>query len=124
MSDDGALQMNVTIYHNPNCGTSRNVLAMIREHGETPEIIEYLKNPPSRARLVELIAATGLPVRAMLRTKNEPYAELNLADPKWSDDELIDFMIAHPVLIERPIVVTAKGVRLCRPKEIVLEILG
>jgi arsenate reductase len=115
--------MRVTIYHNPNCGTSRNVLALIREHGETPEIIEYLKQPPSRARLVELIAATGLPARAVLRSKNEPYSELGLADEKWSDDALIDFMIAHPVLIERPIVVTEKGVRLCRPKERVLEIL-
>jgi arsenate reductase len=115
--------MTVTIYHNPNCGTSRNVLAMIREHGEALEIIEYLQNPPSRARLVELIAATGLPVRAVLRTKNEPYGALGLADDKWSDDQLIDFMIAHPVLIERPIVVTFKGVRLCRPKERVLEIL-
>jgi arsenate reductase len=115
--------MRVTIYHNPNCGTSRNVLAIIREHGVEPEIIEYLKHPPSRTRLKELIAATGLPVRAVLRTKNEPYAELGLADAKWSDDALIDFMIAHPVLIERPIVVTAKGVRLCRPKELVLEVL-
>jgi len=117
------LKMSVTIYHNPNCGTSRNVLAIIREHAEAPEIIEYLKNPPSRARLVELIAAMNLPVRGVLRTKNEPYAELNLADEKWSDDALIDFMIAHPVLIERPIVVTPKGARLCRPKERVLEIL-
>jgi len=115
--------MRVTIYHNPNCGTSRNVLAMLRDRGETPEIIEYLKNPPSRARLAELIAATGLPVRAVLRTKNEPYTELGLAEPKWSADALLDFMIAHPELIERPIVVTPKGVRLCRPKERVLEIL-
>jgi arsenate reductase len=115
--------MRVTIYHNPNCGTSRNVLAIIREHGVEPEIIEYLKHPPSRARLKELIAATGLPVRAVLRTKNEPYTELGLADAKWSDDALVDFMIAHPVLIERPIVVTTKGVRLCRPKERVLEVL-
>ena len=115
--------MRVRIYHNPNCGTSRNVLAIIREHGVEPEIIEYLKHPPSRARLKELIAATGLPVRAVLRTKNEPYIELGLADAKWSDDALVDFMIAHPVLIERPIVVTTKGVRLCRPKERVLEVL-
>ena len=115
--------MRVTIYHNPNCGTSRNVLAIIREHGVEPEIIEYLKHPPSRARLKELIAAMGLPVRAVLRTKNEPYTELGLADAKWSDDALVDFMIAHPVLIERPIVVTTKGVRLCRPKERVLEVL-
>ena len=88
--------MRVTIYHNPNCGTSRNVLAIIREHGVEPEIIEYLKHPPSRARLKELIAAMGLPVRAVLRTKNEPYTELGLADAKWSDDALVDFMIAHP----------------------------
>ena len=115
--------MRVTLYHNPNCGTSRNVLAMIRTHGVEPEIIEYLKHPPSRARLKELIAAMGLPVRAVLRTKNEPYTELGLGDAKWSDDALIDFMVAHPVLIERPIVVTAKGVRLCRPKERVLEVL-
>lgn len=115
--------MGVTIYHNPNCGTSRNVLAMLREHGEAPEIVEYLKNPPSRARLVELIAAAGLPVRAVLRTKNELYSELGLADEKWTDDALIDCMIANPALIERPIVVTDKGVRLCRPKERVLEIL-
>jgi arsenate reductase len=115
--------MRATIYHNPNCGTSRNVLAMLRERGVEPEIIEYLKNPPGRATLVALIAESGLPARAMLRTKNELYAELGLADAKWSDDALIDFMIAHPVLIERPIVVTAKGVRLCRPKERVLEVL-
>jgi arsenate reductase (glutaredoxin) len=120
---DEDFQMRVTIYHNPNCGTSRNVLAIIREHGLEPEIIEYLKHPPSRARLKELIAAMGLPVRAVLRTKNEPYTELGLADAKWSDDALIDFMVAHPVLIERPIVVTAKRVRLCRPKELVLEVL-
>jgi len=115
--------MTITIYHNPNCATSRNTLAMIRRSGEEPVVIEYLKNPPSRARLVELIAAMGIPVRALLREKGAPYAELGLADPKWSDDELLDFMMAHPILINRPIVVTPKGVRLCRPSEKALEIL-
>ena len=115
--------MTVTIYHNPDCGTSRNTLAMIRRSGEAPEIIEYLKTPPSRARLIELIKAMGIPVRALLREKGTPYAELGLADPKWSDDQLIDFMLAHPILINRPIVVTPKGVRLCRPSETVLDLL-
>ena len=115
--------MTVTIYHNPKCGTSRNVLAMIRRSGEEPVVIEYLKSPPSRERLKELIAAMGIPVRALLREKGNPYAELGLGDPKWSDEELIDFMIAHPILINRPIVVTPKGARLCRPSETVLDIL-
>ncbi|HET7492734.1 MAG TPA: arsenate reductase (glutaredoxin) [Bradyrhizobium sp.] len=115
--------MSVTIYHNPACGTSRNTLAMIRQSGEEPEIIEYLKNPPDRARLIELIKAMGISVRALLRQKGTPYAELGLSDPKWSDDELIDFMLAHPILINRPIVVTAKGTRLCRPSETVLDLL-
>jgi len=115
--------MTVTIYHNPTCGTSRNTLAMIRQSGEDVELIEYLKTPPSRERLVELIKAMGISVRALLREKGTPYAELGLADPKWSDDELIDFMLAHPILINRPIVVTAKGVRLCRPSELVLDLL-
>jgi arsenate reductase (glutaredoxin) len=115
--------MSVTIYHNPACGTSRNTLAMIRQSGEEPEIIEYLKNPPSRARLIELTKAMGIPVRALLREKGTPYAELGLADPKWSDDELIDFMLAHPILINRPIVVTPRGTKLCRPSEAVLELL-
>jgi arsenate reductase len=115
--------MSVTIYHNPDCGTSRNTLAMIRQSGEEPEIIEYLNNPPSRARLIELIKAMGIPVRVLLREKGTPYAELGLADPKWSDDQLIDFMLAHPILINRPIVVTPKGVKLCRPSEVVLDIL-
>jgi len=115
--------MSVTIYHNPGCGTSRNTLAMIRQSGEDPEIIEYLKNPPGRARLAELIAAMGIPVRALLREKGTPYAELGLADPKWSDGELIDFMLLHPILINRPIVVTPKGVRLCRPSEKVFDLL-
>ena len=115
--------MSVTIYHNPACGTSRNTLAMIRRSGEAPEVIEYLKNPPDRARLIELIKAMGISVRALLREKGTPYAELGLADPKWSDNELIDFMLAHPILINRPIVVTAKGTRLCRPSESVLDLL-
>ena len=118
-----AAAMSVTIYHNPACGTSRNTLAMIRQSGEEPEVIEYLKNPPDRARLVELIKAMGISPRALLREKGTPYAELGLADPKWSDDELIDFMLAHPILINRPIVVTPKGVRLCRPSELVLDLL-
>ena len=115
--------MSVTIYHNPSCGTSRNTLAMIRQSGEEPEVIEYLQTPPSRARLVELIAALGIPPRELLREKGTPYAELGLADPKWSDDELIDFMLAYPILINRPIVVTPKGVRLCRPSEQVFDLL-
>ena len=115
--------MSIVIYHNPACGTSRNTLAMIRRSGAEPEIIEYLKTPPSRERLKELIAAMGTPVRALLREKGTPYHDLGLSDPKWSDDELIDFMIAHPILINRPIVVTPKGARLCRPSELVLEIL-
>jgi arsenate reductase (glutaredoxin) len=115
--------MTVTIYHNPKCGTSRNVLAMIRASGEEPVVIEYLKNPPTRERLVELIAAMGISVREPLREKGTPYAELGLGDPKWSDDQLLDVMIAHPILINRPIVVTPKGVRLCRPSEAVLDIL-
>ena len=115
--------MTVTIYHNPACGTSRNTLAMIRQSGEEPVVIEYLKDPPTRQRLVELIRAMDMPVRALLREKGTPYHELGLDDPKWTDDELIDFMLAHPILINRPIVVTEKGVRLCRPSEVVLDIL-
>ena len=115
--------MSVTIYHNPACGTSRNALAMIRQSGEEPEVIEYLKTPPDRTRLIELIAAMAIPVRALLREKGTPYAELGLADLKWSDDQLIDFMLDHPILINRPIVVTPKGTRLCRPSEAVLELL-
>jgi arsenate reductase len=115
--------MTVTIYHNPDCGTSRNTLAMIRQSGETPEVIEYLKHPPSRARLRELIAAMGISPRDLLRKRGTPYAELGLDDPQWTDDQLVDFMLAHPILINRPIVVTPKGVRLCRPSERVLDIL-
>ena len=115
--------MTVTIYHNPACGTSRNTLAMIRQSGDEPEVIEYLKTPPSRARLVELMAALGTTPRELLREKGTPYAELGLADPNWTDDELIAFMLAHPILIQRPIVVSPKGVRVCRPSELVLELL-
>ncbi len=115
--------MSVTIYHNPACGTSRKTLGMIRETGEEPEVIEYLKTPPSREKLKELIAAMRIQVRALLREKGGLFQELGLSDPKWSDDELIDFMVAHPILINRPIVVTPKGARLCRPPELVLEIL-
>jgi arsenate reductase len=115
--------MTITIYHNPDCGTSRNTLAMIRASGEEPIVIEYLKDPPSRGRLKELIAAMGISVRDLLREKGTPFAELDLGNPGWSDDELLDFMMAHPILINRPIVVTPKGARLCRPSEAVLEIL-
>ena len=115
--------MSVTIYHNPACSVSRNTLAMIRQSGEEPEIIEYLKAPLDRAGLVELVKAMGIPARALLREKGALYMELGLADCKWSDDELIDFMLAHPILINRPIVVTPKGTKLCRPSEAVLELL-
>jgi arsenate reductase len=115
--------LKVTIYHNPSCSNSRGALAKIRESGEAPEVIEYLKTPPSRERLRELVEAMGIPVRALLRDKEAVYAELKLADPKWSDDELIGFMLDHPILIQRPIVVTDKGVRICRPPELVRELL-
>jgi arsenate reductase len=115
--------MTVTIYHNPACGTSRNTLAMIRASGEEPTVIEYLKHPPSRARLQELARKMDLPLRALLREKGTPYVQLGLGDPKWSDDELLDFMMAHPILINRPIVETPKGARLCRPSEAVLDLL-
>jgi arsenate reductase (glutaredoxin) len=115
--------MTITIYHNADCGTSRNTLAMIRQSGALPEVIEYLKYPPSRERLVELINNMGITPRELLRARGAPYAELDLGDPKWSDDELIDFMIAHPILINRPIVVSSLGTKLCRPSEVVLDIL-
>ncbi|QKD02657.1 arsenate reductase (glutaredoxin) [Mesorhizobium loti] len=115
--------MTITIYHNPACGTSRNTLAIIRQSGEEPEVIEYLKNPPSREKLVELIAAMGMTPRALLREKGTPYAELGLGDAKWSDDEILDFMLAHPILINRPIVVSPLGVVLARPSEEVLDFL-
>jgi arsenate reductase (glutaredoxin) len=112
-----------TIYHNPSCGTSRNVLTMLRDAGEAPRIIEYLKTPPSREELVALLRAMAIAPRDLLRRRGTPYDDLGLADPKWTDEQLIDLMIEHPILIERPIVVTDKGARLCRPAETVLEIL-
>jgi len=115
--------MTITIYHNPACGTSRNTLAMIRASGEEPVVIEYLKTPPDRARLVQLAKAMDLSVRDLLREKGTPYAELKLGDPKWSDNELLDFMTANPILIQRPIVETPKGTRICRPSEGVLDLL-
>ncbi|KTR02692.1 arsenate reductase [Aureimonas ureilytica] len=115
--------MPVTIYHNPACGTSRNVLSMIRQSGETPEVIEYLKTPPSRERLVELLELMEIGPRALLREKGTPFAELGLGDPALSDEALIDAMLAHPILINRPIVVTEKGAKLCRPSEEVLDLL-
>lgn len=113
----------ITIYHNPACGTSRNVLALIRNSGEEPEVIEYLKNPPDRSTLEGLIAAMGVPVRDVLRQKGTPYDELGLGDPQWTDAQLINFMLQHPILINRPIVVTPLGTRLCRPSEAVLDLL-
>lgn len=113
----------ITIYHNPDCGTSRNTLALIRHSGVEPRVIEYLKTPPSKAQLKDLIDAMGVPVRDVIRQKGTPYAELKLDDLKWSDDELLAFMVAHPILINRPIVVTALGTQLCRPSDAVLKIL-
>jgi arsenate reductase len=113
----------VTIFHNPACGTSRNVLALLRHAGIEPTVIEYLKTPPSKEKLKALTAAMGVPVRALLREKGTPYAELNLGDAKWSDEQLLDFMLQHPILINRPIVETPLGTRLCRPSEAVLQIL-
>ncbi len=113
----------ITIYHNPACGTSRNVLALIRNTGIEPEVIEYLKTPPSKPTLLTLIADMAIPARDLLRRKGTPFDELHLDDTKWSDDELIDFMLIHPILINRPIVVTSLGTRLCRPSEAVLDIL-
>ena len=115
--------MSVTIYHNPACGTSRNVLGLIRNAGIEPVIIEYLKTPPSRAELADLIARMGMPVRAVLRAKGTPYGELGLDDPNLPDEVLLDAMMAHPILINRPIVVTPQGVKLCRPSESVLDVL-
>lgn len=113
----------ITIYHNPNCGTSRNTLAMIRNSGTDPTIIEYLKQPPSKDKLQSLLQDMGMPPRKLLRTNVEPYELLGLKDDKWTDDELLDFMVAHPLLINRPIVVTPLGTRLCRPSEVVMDIL-
>jgi len=115
--------MTVTIYHNPSCGTSRNTLAMLRQSGEQPVIVEYLKHPPDRARLRALADAMGIPVRGLLREKGTPYAELGLGNLALTDDELLDAILAHPVLLQRPIVETPKGIRMCRPSELVLDLL-
>jgi arsenate reductase len=115
--------MSVTIYHNPGCGTSRNTLAMIRATGTEPTIIEYLKTPPTREELLDLVKSMGIRLRDILRQKGTPFAELGLDDPSLSDDALLDAIEAHPILINRPIVVTSKGVRLCRPSETVLDLL-
>ncbi len=113
----------ITIYHNPACGTSRNVLELIRNTGIEPEVIEYLKTPPNKSTLQGLIADMGIPVRDVLRRNGTPFDELHLDDTKWTDDELVDFMLSHPILINRPIVVTELGTKLCRPSEAVLDIL-
>ncbi len=115
--------MPITIYHNPNCGTSRNVLALIRNSGVEPEVVEYLKTPPSRDKLLELVVQLSIPVRELLRQKGTPYDELQLDNPTLTNDALIDAMVAHPILMNRPIVVTPLGARLCRPSEAVLDIL-
>jgi arsenate reductase len=117
------MSASITIYHNPACGTSRNTLALIRNSGAEPEVIEYLKTPPSKERLQQLLQALGIPVRELLRQKGTPYDELGLADPKWTDDALIDCIVQHPILMNRPVVVTPLGTRLCRPSEAVLDIL-
>lgn len=113
----------ITIYHNPACGTSRNTLALIRNSGVEPVVIEYLKSPPSKERLQQLLEAMGIGARALLRQKGTPYDELGLSDPKWTDTELVDFMVQHPILMNRPVVVTPLGTKLCRPSEAVLDIL-
>ena len=113
----------VRIFHNPNCGTSRNTLALIRNSGVEPEVVLYLETPPSKEQLKKLISDMSIPVRDVLRQKGTPYDELDLANEKWSDEDLLDFMIAHPILINRPIVVTPIGTKLCRPSEVVLDIL-
>ncbi len=115
--------MTVTIYHNPSCSKSRDTLAVIRQSGEEPVIIEYLKRPPDRARLRALADAIGLSIRGLLRENGSPYAELDLGNPKWTDDQLLDFIAAHPILLQRPIVETPKGARICRPPERVLDLL-
>jgi arsenate reductase len=113
----------ITIYHNPACGTSRNTLALIRNSGVEPEVIEYLKSPPGKERLQQLLEAMGINARTLLRQKGTPYDELGLSNPKWTDSELIDFMVQHPILMNRPVVVTPLGTKLCRPSETVLDIL-
>jgi arsenate reductase (glutaredoxin) len=112
-----------TIYHNPTCGTSRNALAMIRAAGIKPVIVDYLKTPPSRRTLKSIVKATGGPLRALLREKETPFAELGLGDPKWSDDDLLDFIAEHPILLNRPIVISPRGTALCRPSKKVLDLL-
>ena len=114
----------VTIFHNPNCATSRNTLALIQNSGVEPEIVLYLEVPPSKDQLKKLIKDMSVPVRDVLREKGTPYAELDLANPKWLDEDLLDFMVAHPILINRPIVLTSLGTKLCRPSEVVLDILA
>jgi arsenate reductase len=113
----------IVIYHNPDCGTSRNTLAMIRQSGEAPQIIDYLKTPPSRSEIMDLVRAMGMPLRSLLRRKDTPYDALGLDDPTLTTADLLDAIDAHPILINRPIVVTPNGVRLCRPSEVVLEVL-
>ena len=113
----------ITIYHNPACGTSRNVLALIRNSGVEPTIIEYLKNPPTTQQIQSWLGAMGATVRQVLREKGTPYAEMDLGNPKWTDEELLDFIQQHPILLNRPFVITPLGVRLCRPSEVVLDIL-
>lgn len=114
----------ITIFHNPDCGTSRNTLALIRNSGDEPRVIEYLKTPPSRETLLALISDMGITARELLRRKGAPYDELGLADPKWTDEQLVELMLKHPILINRPIVVTPLGTKLCRPSELVLDILA
>ncbi len=123
MGEDQLRAVTVTIYHNPACGTSRNVLGLIRNSGEEPRVVEYLKTPPSRQEVVGLIGRMGIPVRELLRRKGTPYDELGLDDPTLTDDALIDAMVAHPILMNRPIVATPLGAKLCRPSEAVLDIL-
>jgi arsenate reductase len=123
LSSQADLAMDVIIYHNPECGTSRNALGLIRNAGIEPHVVEYLKTSPSRALLAQLIARMGISTRALLREKGTPFHELGLSNPDLTDDALLDAMMAHPILINRPIVVTTHGVRLCRPSETVLELL-
>lgn len=113
----------ITIFHNPACGTSRNTLALIRNSGAEPEVIEYLKTPPDKARLQQLLQAMGMGARELLREKGTPFEELGLAAPHWTNDQLVDFMVQHPILMNRPVVVTPLGAKLCRPSELVLDIL-
>ena len=124
ITSPGSLMSKTTVYHNPNCGTSRNVLALIRERGEEPEVIEYLTTPPSRERIKQLVTAMGVRVRDVLRQKGTPYDELGLDNPDLTDEQLLDAIEAHPILLNRPIVVTPKGTRLCRPSETVRELLS